>query len=64
MPYDPNVTYRGNWSVELDGAELYDYNTDLHETTNHAADASYAAQVQKLEAALRQQFDAQQPQHQ
>jgi hypothetical protein len=57
VPYDANVTFRGNWSVDIGGAELYDYANDAHETTNRAADPAYAAQVLKLNEALRRQYD-------
>jgi hypothetical protein len=45
--------------VSADGlraVELYDYNMDPHETTNCAADSTYAAVVARLRTVLRKQY--------
>merc|ERR1712029_333383 len=52
VPYN-RLTFRGNWAKESDDPELYDYNTDRWETINLALNASYAAVVSELKAALR-----------
>lgn len=56
VPYDDNVTFKGNWSVDLGPGELYDYNTDRWESTNHVNDPKYAQKVAELETVLRQQY--------
>jgi len=48
--------FRGEWRQGTDDVELYDYNTDPWETTNHASSESYAPIVNRLRAVLRQQY--------
>ena len=57
VPYN-ETTYSGNWSdvTHDDDIELYDYNNDPDETTNQAANATYADVVQKLGAVLKKQY--------
>ena len=58
VPYDVNVTYRGNWSEAANfTGELYDYNKDPHETTNLATHPDYADKVKELKQVLFQQYN-------
>ena len=53
---------QGSWNDAggRDDLELYDYNSDPHETTNQAANPKYAGIVKQLQAVLKQQFDSRQ----
>ena len=53
------TSFRGDWTEEPthDDLELYDYNTDPHETTNQAANPTYSGVVKELRAVLKEQYN-------
>ena len=50
---------QGSWNDAggSDDLELYDYNSDPHETTNQAANPTYADVAKKLLAVLKEQYN-------
>ena len=58
VPYSFSLGERceGDWLAPRGDEELYDYNVDQWETVNRVANASYAAVLMELRAALRRQY--------